>query len=90
VRVRMKVGEPTPMLLVDERALSADQRGEYVTIVNSDNVVEHRVVELGERQGPLRAIRSGLRADERVVINGLQRARPGVTVVPEPSTMAAV
>ncbi len=90
VRVRMKVGEPTPMLLVDERALSADQRGEYLTIVNSDNVVEHRVVELGERQGPLRAIRSGLRADEWVVINGLQRARPGVTVVPEQKTMEAV
>jgi RND family efflux transporter MFP subunit len=83
VRVRMKVGEPAPMLLVDERALAADQRGEYLTVVNADNVVMHRVVELGDRQGSLRAIRAGLRADDWVVVNGLQRARPGVTVVPD-------
>lgn len=89
VRVRMEIGEPHPLLLVEERALAADQRGEYVTIVNGDNVVEHRIVDLGVRQGDLRAIRNGLMPDDWVVVNGLQRARPGVEVDPQRATMGS-
>ncbi len=87
VRVRMEIGNPQPMLMVEERALAADQRGEYLTVVNSDNVVEHRIVDLGLRQGELRAIESGLQPDDWVVVNGLQRARPGVEVDPQKTTM---
>jgi RND family efflux transporter MFP subunit len=90
VRVRAKVGDPKPRLLVQERALGADQRGDYVLVVNDKNVVEHRAVRLGRKEGNLRAIENGLEPGVRVVINGLQRARPGSEVEPVEEQMEAV
>jgi multidrug efflux system membrane fusion protein len=89
VRIRARVGEAKEQLLVEERCLGADQRGDYLLVVNPKNVVELRTVKLGRREGAFRAIESGLNADDRVVTNGLQRARPGATVNPDVVVMGA-
>ena len=76
-----------PRLFVDERAIGSDQRGDYVLVVNDKNIVEYRPVRLGIDVKGLRVVESGIDADDRIVINGLQRARPGAEVQPETATM---
>lgn len=88
VRIRVAVGEPQPRLLVEERAVSADQRGDYLLVVNDKNVVEYRPVTLGRADAGLRVIEEGIQAGDWVVVNGLQRARPGTPVQPEQAQMA--
>ena len=70
-------------LLVPDRALGVDQGGRYVLVVNDEDVVEHRRVVMGQKAGDLRVIQSGLEPDDRVVINGMLRARPGSKVTPQ-------
>lgn len=89
VRIRAAVGEPRPMLLVEERAVSSDQRGEYLLVVDDQNIVHYRPVELGILENGIRAIKSGLNHNDRVVVNGLQRARPGTEVAPEETEMGS-
>lgn len=83
VRVRTAVGAARPRLLVEERAVASDQRGSYLLVVNDKSVVEYRPVTLGSLDGGLRVIEEGLRPEDLVVVNGLQRARPGGTVEPQ-------
>ncbi|MFH5803673.1 efflux RND transporter periplasmic adaptor subunit [Alienimonas sp. DA493] len=87
VRIRAAVGEPRPRLLVEERAISADQRGDYLLVVDDKNTVQYRPVTVGPADAGLRVIESGLNPSDRVVVNGLQRARPGAEVAPEPGEM---
>jgi RND family efflux transporter MFP subunit len=70
-------------LLVPDQAVSAEQNERYLYVVGKDNVVDSRKVKLGELFGSLRSITDGLQADERVIVNGLQLAQPGVTVNPK-------
>ncbi len=79
-RIRVPFSEPHPALLVPERALGADQRGWYVLVVDAQGVVEHRPVTLGARDDGQAVVEEGLAPGERVVVAGLQRARPGATV----------
>jgi RND family efflux transporter MFP subunit len=81
-RIRVPLGKPQPQLLVNERAIGADQRGTYVLVVNDKNVVEYRPVELGRVHDGKRVIKHGLSEGEWFVLNGLQRARPGAPVKP--------
>lgn len=83
VRVRIGLGKPRPQLLVEQRALGSDQRGDYVLVVDQADKVEYRPVKLGPSAGNLRVIREGLKPNERIVVNGLQRARPNSQVTPE-------
>jgi RND family efflux transporter MFP subunit len=83
VRVRLPVGEATPGVLVTDRAIGTDQDRKYVLVVNDKNVVEYREVKLGPLQNGLRAVSKGLAANEWVIVNGIQRARPGATVAPQ-------
>ncbi len=83
VRVRVPIGEDDDALLVPERAVGADQAGRYLLVVNSDNVVERRNVVIGTKVGDLVVVSEGLLADEAVIVDGIQRARPGVTVEPQ-------
>jgi multidrug efflux pump subunit AcrA (membrane-fusion protein) len=70
-------------VVVPEMAVGADQGGTYLLVVNDQNVVEQRRVEVGERVGGEQIIvRQGVGTDERIVVNGLQRARPGSAVQP--------
>ncbi|MBX3441101.1 MAG: efflux RND transporter periplasmic adaptor subunit [Planctomyces sp.] len=83
VRLRAELGSPRPRLLVEDRAISADQRGEFLLVVNDQDVVEYRPVKLGRSIGRLRVVEDGIAAADRVIVNGLQRARPGAPVTPE-------
>jgi RND family efflux transporter MFP subunit len=83
VRVRLPVGEPAPGLLVTDRAIGTDQDRKYVLVVNDKNVVEYRPVKLGAIHGGLRAVAEGLAPTEWVIVNGIQRVRPGLTVTPQ-------
>jgi membrane fusion protein, multidrug efflux system len=82
VRVRIPFGDSHPALMVDERAVGTDQRIKYLLTVNKENKVERRDVTLGRLQDGLQVIRSGIGADDRVIVSGLQRAIPGDTVAP--------
>jgi RND family efflux transporter MFP subunit len=75
-------------LLVPEVGVGISQVGRYVLVVNKDNVVEQRIVETGPLKGQMRVIRKGLKKDDRVIIKGIQRARPGRKVRPKEATGA--
>lgn len=80
-RVRLPVGKPQPTLLVAERAIGTDQSQKFVLAVAADSKAVYRTVKLGGAVGDgLRIVRSGLRPGDRVIVNGLQRVRPGMTV----------
>jgi len=87
VRVRVPIGEPQPGILVTDRAIATDQDRKYVLVVNDQNVVEYRPVKLGPKQEGLRAVAEGLAAGDWVIVNGIQRVRPGVTVAPQKVSM---
>jgi RND family efflux transporter MFP subunit len=82
VRVRVPT-RPIQGLLVPDVAVGADQGGRYLLVVNADNVVEQRRVELGQIFGQLRLVESGLKPEDRVVVAGLQDAIPGQKVDPQ-------
>lgn len=69
-------------LLVSPAAIGTDLGGKYLLLVGDDNIVELRHVEVGALDGELRVITSGLGANDRYIVNGLQRARPGLPVTP--------
>jgi RND family efflux transporter MFP subunit len=81
--VRLPVSEPKPRVLVEERAVASDQRGDYLLVLAEDDTVEYRPVTLGVRNGQMRVVQEGIGLDEWVVVNGLQRARPGAKVAPQ-------
>jgi RND family efflux transporter MFP subunit len=85
VRVRMPQGVGAKMsLLVPNRVIAEDQAGQYVLVVNKDNVVEQRRITTGQLLvGGLRVVESGLKPDERVVLTTSGRAVPGNKVVPQ-------
>ena len=82
---RLRLGEPQagPAVLVSERAVGTDQDRKYVLVVDRDDKAEYRNVTLGAAVDGLRIVTEGLRADERVVVNGLQRIRPGALLAPQ-------
>jgi multidrug efflux system membrane fusion protein len=82
VEVRIPVGEPHEELLVPERTVGVDQAGPYVLVVGADDIVEQRGVTLGTSVEEMRVITEGLQGDERVVIDGIQRAIPGAKITP--------
>lgn len=81
-RVRIPVRTRTA-LLVPESAVGISQAGRYVLTVNKDNKVESKTVETGFLDGTRRVIDKGLSKTDRVVVNGIQRARPGRKVDPQ-------
>ncbi len=82
-RIRVPVSQPRKALMVSERALGLDQGQRYVLVVNEQQVVEYRRVQTGALEQGLRVIVNGLNANEQVIVNGLQRVRPGVKVSPQ-------
>jgi RND family efflux transporter MFP subunit len=86
-QVRVPSGDERPAVLVPERAIGTDQGQKYLLAVKSDNTVEYRPVKLGRPHEGLRAIDEGITAKDKVIIDGLQRARPGVTVEPRPAAV---
>jgi RND family efflux transporter MFP subunit len=87
VNIRLPMGKvDRNALLVPDRALQADQGGRYLLVLNKDDVVEQRYVQLGQLIGALRVITSGLKLDDRVVVGDLWRANPGTKVTPQLTT----
>lgn len=87
-RVRLPIAKRQNIPLVSERAVGSDQSGQYLLTINSENMVEKRNIRLGQLVDGLRVIEEGLTASDRVVVNGMQRARPGAKVNPEKIDMA--
>jgi RND family efflux transporter MFP subunit len=83
VRVRVPFDEQKDALLVPDVALGSDQAGRYLLVVNAENVVEQRKVQVAQSEGSLRVIEAGLKPDDRVVTAGLLRAIPGQKVDPQ-------
>lgn len=87
--VRVNLGSPNPhkAILIDEKAIATDQAKRFVLVVNPQGQTSYREVRLGSLQDGLRVVESGLAEGERIVVNGLQRVRPGDTVTPHPVQM---
>lgn len=81
-RVKVGGGAAHPAILVDDAAVATDQAKKYVLVVDGANKVHYREVRLGALHDNLRVVDSGLKAGERIVVNGLMRARPNDTVQP--------
>jgi multidrug efflux system membrane fusion protein len=88
---RMRLGRiaDKPVLLVSERAIGTDQDKRYVLIVGTDGKAVYREVTLGASVDGLRVVTDGLKAGDRVIVNGLQRVRPGAPVAPKVVPMLA-
>ncbi|MFS8035368.1 efflux RND transporter periplasmic adaptor subunit [Xanthobacter sp. AM11] len=90
-RVRVPLGQASTTVLVPDSAISTSQQGSYVLTVNAENVVSQALVTLGQLQADgLRAIEGGLKATDRIIINGIQRAVPGSKVDVEVGKIAGL
>ena len=87
VRLRVHL-ETEDAILAPDIALLSDQSGRFAYVVNDKDVVEIRRVKVGALDGTMRVVTEGLKLDDRIVVNGLQRARPGVTVKPAMQQLA--
>lgn len=87
-RVKLGGNAPHDAVLVNDRAIGTDQGKKFVLVVDGNNKLAYREVQMGPTYEGLRVIRSGLKAGEIIVVNGLQRVRPGDTVAPTPVRMA--
>ena len=81
-RLRIAVGQPESSLMVPEPAIGTDQRGDYVLVLKADKTTDHRMVRLGMLQEGFRVVEEGLKPDELILVNGVQRARPNTEVDP--------
>ena len=75
-------------LLIKDEAVGTDLGKKFVLVIDQDNKAVYRSVDLGPKLEGLRIVRSGLQKDDRIVINGLQRVRPGAVVAPQDAPMA--
>jgi multidrug efflux system membrane fusion protein len=88
-QVRLGSAEPQQALLVSERAVGTDQSKRFVFVVDGENKAAYREVTLGASVDGLRIVTSGLKPNERVVVNGLQRVRPGAQLAPQVAPQVA-
>jgi RND family efflux transporter MFP subunit len=87
VRVRVPASDPHQALLVSESALGTDRDQKFLLVVDKDNVAQYHRVRLGSPQGDLRVIEAGIKPDDLIIVNGIQRVRPGMKVTPRPGPM---
>jgi RND family efflux transporter MFP subunit len=87
-RVRFPTGPRRDRLMIPEQAILSDQRGRYVLVVGADDVVQYRAVGLGPVLGKLVAVEQGLKADDWVIVAGVQKARPKTPVKPDRKPLA--
>jgi multidrug efflux system membrane fusion protein len=88
-KLRMGRSGTRPALLINERAVGTDQSKKFVMVVGADNKAAYREVTLGGTANGLRIVMSGLQPGEQIVVNGLQRIRPGALVAPSVVPMDA-
>ena len=80
VRVQLKGRGPYPALLIPDEAIGTDQSKRFVMVVDKDGLVQRKFVIPGRLHEGMRAIDDGLTAEDRVIVGGLMRARPGMPV----------
>lgn len=80
LNVRVQANEPTEALMIPQAAVQRDQRGDFVLVVGQQQTVEQRYVTLGRQVETAVVVDSGLQEGETVIVEGLQRVRPGVAV----------
>jgi len=88
-RIRMGQARSSQAILINERAVGTDQNKKFVLVVGEGNKAEYREVTLGAPVEGLRVVTSGLKAGETIIVNGLQRVRPGAVVAPQSVPMTA-
>ena len=82
-RLKIPIGLPAEKLLVPERAIGADQRGRYLLAVSDDNEVQYKPIQLGTLVDDLQVVEKGVGPDDRIIVTGLLRVRPGLKVTPK-------
>src|SRR5581483_12345168 len=82
-RVQVPASPAYQALLVPDAAIGTEQVRKFVYVLDDNNVAKQVYVTLGQVIGDLRVIKGGLAADDRVVVNGLVRVRPGLKVNPQ-------
>ena len=85
IRLRFPIGAPHPALLVPEEALATDQGQRCLYVVDDDDKIAYRRVQVGILRQGRRVILDGIAASDRIVVTGLQRIRPGAKVIPKPA-----
>jgi RND family efflux transporter MFP subunit len=86
-RVRVPVSDPNKSLMITERAVGTDQGRKFVYVVNDQGVAERRDVSLGRLSDGLQVVTEGLKPEDWVIVNGIQRVRDGVKVERKPVPM---
>jgi RND family efflux transporter MFP subunit len=86
-RIRMIVAPPYKGLVVPDAAVGTSGAGNFVVALGADDTAAIKPVTIGPKYGTFRVIKSGLTADDRVVVNGLMRAAPGAKVIPQPTEL---
>ncbi len=89
VRVRMGQPKTENKIVISDRAVGTDQDKKFVFVVGPDNKLVYRQVTLGDLNGGQRIVEAGLATGDRIVVNGLQRVRPGAVVDPQPEQKVA-
>jgi RND family efflux transporter MFP subunit len=82
-KVRLLGEGPYQALLIPDEAIATDQSQKFVFVLDENNVARRQTVVPGRMEGRLRVIRDGLKGDERIVVDGLQRVRAGSPVTPQ-------
>jgi membrane fusion protein, multidrug efflux system len=87
-RIKLVGSDSYQGILIDEKAIGTDLNNKYVLLVNAENQLEYRAVKLGEKVNGLRIVREGLSANDKIVVNGLQRVMPNIQIAPKQVDMA--
>jgi multidrug efflux system membrane fusion protein len=88
-RVQIGGGSEKPAILISDRAVGTDQSHKFVFVVSQDGKAEYREVKLGPVVDGLRVVKTGLKPGEKIVVNGLQRVRPGSPITAQTVPMVA-
>ena len=88
-RIKLVGSDSYQGILIDEKAIGTDLNNKYVLLVNAENQLEYRAVKLGEKVNGLRIVREGLSANDKIVVNGLQRVMPNIQIEPKLVDMAS-
>jgi membrane fusion protein (multidrug efflux system) len=89
VTVILEDAAPVEAIAIPRAAVLSDQEGDYVYVVGGDDKAEQRRIQLGQSSPMIAAVTSGLREGENVIVEGVQRVRPGQVVAPGPASPAA-
>lgn len=87
-RIKLVGSDSYQGILIDDKAIGTDLNNKFVLVVNAENQLEYRAVKLGEKVNGLRIVREGLSANDKIVVNGLQRVMPNIQIEPKLVDMA--